>query len=389
VETRLSRLRRRRRWRRGARAAAAGAVLMSAVPLLPGHEGARPGYVASGEPDTRHPLIGAAPNPRGPFAEPKPPDRPPGPVSGVAQPGPFASGIPGVVLAAYQLAERLQATSQPGCHLHWWMLAGVGRVESNHADNGRLNLYGSTLSPILGPRLDGGNGFAAVRDTDGGTLDGDTTWDRAVGPMQFIPSAWRKFGVDAGGDRVADPNNIFDASASAGRYLCDGGRNLDDPGQLRAAAFSYNPSDAYVQAVLAWMRVYASGVAVVPVDARLVSASPPQPEQSQPAESGQPSQNSGDSGGPPPPQQSGGNPPPGGQNPPPGGDPQPLSPECLVDLQRLGLDPAKLGLRSEPQCHDYLLTLGPLRVGGAPASPPPAPAPASGQPSLLGSPAPR
>src|SRR5256885_4417989 len=68
VETRLSRLRRRRRWRRGARVAAAGAVLMSAVPLLPGHDGTRPGYVASGEPDTRHPLIGAAPNPRGPFA---------------------------------------------------------------------------------------------------------------------------------------------------------------------------------------------------------------------------------------------------------------------------------------------------------------------------------
>ncbi|TNC20912.1 lysozyme family protein [Amycolatopsis alkalitolerans] len=87
------------------------------------------------------------------------------------------------------------------------MLAAIGQVESQHADNGNLDPSGTTLTPILGPRLDGTNGFAAIRDTDGGALDGDKTWDRAVGPMQFIPSAWRRYGVTIDGAGPPNPNN--------------------------------------------------------------------------------------------------------------------------------------------------------------------------------------
>ena len=83
-----------------------------------------------------------------------------------------------------------------------------------------------------------------MADTDGGRLDGDTTWDRAVGPMQFLPSTWRTFGVDGDGDGVADPQDVEDASASTAAYLCYGGRDLP-AGGLRTAILSYNHSAAY------------------------------------------------------------------------------------------------------------------------------------------------
>ncbi len=43
------------------------------------------------------------------------------------------------------------------------------------------------IIPAMLP-LNGANGTQAIRDTDAGQLDGDSIWDRAVGPMQFIPS---------------------------------------------------------------------------------------------------------------------------------------------------------------------------------------------------------
>lgn len=55
-------------------------------------------------------------------------------------------------------------------------------------------------------------------DTDRGSLDRDPTYDRAVGPMQFIPGTWRRVGVDANGDGVKDPQDIGDAATAAAVY---------------------------------------------------------------------------------------------------------------------------------------------------------------------------
>jgi Transglycosylase SLT domain len=173
-------------------------------------------------------------------------------------------GIPGVVLDAYQFAQRTLVALRPGCHLPWSVLAGIGRIESNHASDGRVDAFGNTLGPILGPRLDGSPGIAAVADTDHATLDGDTVWDRAVGPMQFIPSTWRSYGVDGNGDGVGNPNNIYDATITAGLYLCAGSADLADPAQLQAAVFRYNHSATYVDIVLQWARAYLTGVIPTP-----------------------------------------------------------------------------------------------------------------------------
>jgi hypothetical protein len=175
------------------------------------------------------------------------------------------AGIPFNVLLAYRQAAQSMESTDPGCHLAWPVLAGIGKVESGHARGGALDANGRTLSPILGPVLSGGP-YAAIRDTDGGRWDGDTVWDRAVGPMQFIPSSWRAHAVDGNGDGIADPSNIYDASLAAAGYLCTGTRDLSQISDLRAAVFGYNHSSAYVDTVLAWARAYANGgLAIAPV----------------------------------------------------------------------------------------------------------------------------
>lgn len=169
------------------------------------------------------------------------------------------AGIPAQVLEAYRRAADEQAARTPGCHLPWTLLAAIGSVESNHARGGLLTADGTTTSPILGPVLNGGD-FAALTDTDGGTLDGDVLWDRAVGPMQFIPSTWSRWATTTRPLAPADPNNIFDATTTAAAYLCANNRDLSNPDQLNQAILSYNRSEDYLRNVLAWNAKYASGV---------------------------------------------------------------------------------------------------------------------------------
>jgi hypothetical protein len=175
-----------------------------------------------------------------------------------AQPGPL--GIPIPMLRAYEdAAQRLRGLA-PRCGLPWPILAAIGHIESNHADGGRVDQKGVTVRAILGPRLTGGPGAAAVPDTDGGRLDGDPVWDRALGPMQILPSTWMRFAVDGDDDGVASPHDVHDAILTAGNFLCAGGRDLRDPRALAAALSSYNHSASYVRAVLLWADAYARAV---------------------------------------------------------------------------------------------------------------------------------
>ncbi|MGW4391673.1 lytic transglycosylase domain-containing protein [Streptomyces sp. NPDC004685] len=176
---------------------------------------------------------------------------------GAAEALPTAYGIPGRVLAAYRRVAKELASEAPDCGIAVPLLAAIGRVESGHARGGALDAQGRTRSPILGPRLDGSPGVAAIHDTDNGAWDGDRVWDRAVGPAQFIPSTWRRWGSDGNGDGVRDPHQIDDAWLAAGRYLCTAGGDLSQDAGIRKAVLAYNHSDSYLELVLSWMRVYA------------------------------------------------------------------------------------------------------------------------------------
>ncbi|WSU55927.1 lytic transglycosylase domain-containing protein [Streptomyces sp. NBC_01092] len=182
---------------------------------------------------------------------------------GGGAPAEAGAALPASVFAAYGRAQERLSREAPGCRLRWQLLAAIGQVESGQARGGRVNGDGTTVTPILGPRLDG-VAFALIRDTDGGAHDGDTAYDRAVGPMQFIPSTWARWGADGNSDGRMDPNNVFDAALAAGRYLCAGGRDLSDPADLDRAILGYNHSAAYLRTVRAWYAYFLGGTRVVP-----------------------------------------------------------------------------------------------------------------------------
>jgi membrane-bound lytic murein transglycosylase B len=112
-----------------------------------------------------------------------------------------------------------------------------------------LGADGAVQPPVLGLPLDGKGGRQLIRDTDQGVMDGDRTYDRAVGPLQFIPATWREMQVDADNNQVADPNDIDDASLAAALYLCRGGRDLSRADAWWEAILSYNAVQPYAQKV--------------------------------------------------------------------------------------------------------------------------------------------
>jgi hypothetical protein len=171
------------------------------------------------------------------------------------------SGIPSVAVDAYVRAAGRLATEDPSCGIRWTLLAAIGRVESNHGRFGGVMLRddGYPTKPIRGIPLDGRPNVAEIRDTDRGRLDGDTRYDRAVGPMQFIPSTWKSVGVDGNGDGRRDPNNLFDAAYGAARYLCDGDADLRNVDDRAEAVRLYNNADEYVRVVLNLADMYETG----------------------------------------------------------------------------------------------------------------------------------
>ncbi|MEU1572172.1 lytic transglycosylase domain-containing protein [Streptomyces collinus] len=177
--------------------------------------------------------------------------------------GATEAGIPATVLDAYKKAETTLREAKPGCNLPWQLLAAIGRVESGQARGGQVRADGTTIKPILGPQLDG-NGFALIKDTDDGAYDGDSAYDSAVGPMQFIPSTWAWAGRDGNGDGKKDPNNIYDAALAAGHYLCRNNWDLSQQDDLDRAILSYNQSREYLNLVMRWLEYYRKGTHEVP-----------------------------------------------------------------------------------------------------------------------------
>ncbi|MGX1887477.1 lytic transglycosylase domain-containing protein [Streptomyces sp. NPDC055287] len=202
------------------------------------------------------------------------------------------AAVPGTVLGAYRRAEAGLAKSAPACDLRWQLLAAIGQVESGQARGGRVDADGTTYAPIIGPQLNG-RGFARIRDTDGGAYDNDTSYDHAVGPMQFIPSTWARWGADGNGDGSMNPHNVYDAALAAGRYLCAAGRDLSRPQDLNRAILSYNRSREYLRVVLSWYGYFRDGHQVLPAGGGSASGTKPVPSGSTRPEPGSPGPRAG------------------------------------------------------------------------------------------------
>ncbi|WP_433313454.1 lytic murein transglycosylase [Micromonospora sp. CA-269861] len=177
--------------------------------------------------------------------------RPSDALAGWAQQVGAKVGVPAVAMQAYGYAELVLAQTNRSCALSWTTLAAIGQVESGHgsANRAQLGQDGKAVPNIIGLPLDGKEGRMRIIDTDRGALDGDATLDRAIGPMQFIPTTWQEIGADADNDGRKDPHDLDDAALAAGNYLCKGGRNLSIPGDWWNAILSYNDVRRYAQDV--------------------------------------------------------------------------------------------------------------------------------------------
>ncbi|HET8929600.1 MAG TPA: lytic murein transglycosylase [Acidimicrobiales bacterium] len=169
--------------------------------------------------------------------------------------------LPLVALDAYVHADRIARLTTPGCHLHWSLLAGIGKIESGQGTHGGASVRqdGTLTRPIIGIPLDGNNGTETIVDADGGFM-------RAQGPMQFLPSTWASIAIDGDDDDRTDIQNLYDAAASAGAYLCRNGVDLATAAGLRRAILSYNFSGDYVGKVIRAMNDYAEALPSAPRD---------------------------------------------------------------------------------------------------------------------------
>jgi membrane-bound lytic murein transglycosylase B len=159
--------------------------------------------------------------------------------------------IPQVALESYGYAEWVLQQTRPTCKVQWTTLAAIGKLTTDHGRQGgaALDAQGRMRPALIGPAQNGAPGTAKVPDTDGGALDGDQTWDHAVGPMQMLPAMWRASGVDADGDNLADPQDIDDAVLAAGYFLCAAGKDLTVVANWKAAVGGYHAMSPQIDKV--------------------------------------------------------------------------------------------------------------------------------------------
>jgi hypothetical protein len=135
------------------------------------------------------------------------------PTMSLALPGPVAVGVPNFFIDKFRIPVFLLSIYQAAgiqYGVPWEVLAAINEIETNYGRNLNVSTAG------------------------------------AVGWMQFLPSTWKMYGVDANGDGKKDPYNPVDGIFAAARYLKAAGAQDD----LRKAIFAYNHADWYVNSVL-------------------------------------------------------------------------------------------------------------------------------------------
>ncbi|HEX8120592.1 MAG TPA: lytic murein transglycosylase [Solirubrobacteraceae bacterium] len=135
------------------------------------------------------------------------------PTTSIAAPGPAPIGVPNFFIDKFRIPPFLLSIYQAAgieYGVRWEVLAAINEIETDYGRNLNVSSAG------------------------------------AVGWMQFMPSTWKRYGVDANGDSKRDPYNPVDAIFSAARYLRAAGADKD----LARAVFAYNHADWYVDSVL-------------------------------------------------------------------------------------------------------------------------------------------
>jgi hypothetical protein len=138
---------------------------------------------------------------------------PANPTYSLATPGPARIGVPNFFIDKFRIPPFLLPIYQAAgiqYGVRWEVLAAINEIETDYGRNLNVSSAG------------------------------------AVGWMQFLPSTWRLYGVDANGDNVKDPYNPIDAIFAAARYLRAAGADQD----IRRAVFAYNHADWYVDSVM-------------------------------------------------------------------------------------------------------------------------------------------
>ena len=138
---------------------------------------------------------------------------PANPTFSLSTPGPARIGVPNFFIDKFRIPPFLLPIYQAAgiqYGVRWEILAAINEIETDYGRNLNVSSAG------------------------------------ALGWMQFMPSTWRVYGIDANGDKVADPYNPVDAIFAAARYLRAAGADQD----IRQAVFAYNHADWYVDSVL-------------------------------------------------------------------------------------------------------------------------------------------
>jgi hypothetical protein len=142
------------------------------------------------------------------------------PTLSLGLPGPAPIGVPNFIINKFRIPPFLLPLYQAAgvqYGIRWEVIAAINEIETDYGRNLNVSSAG------------------------------------AVGWMQFLPSSWRTYGVDANRDGQKDPYNPVDAIFATGRYLkAAGGDN-----NLRRAIFAYNHADWYVDSVLMRARMIA------------------------------------------------------------------------------------------------------------------------------------
>jgi membrane-bound lytic murein transglycosylase B len=168
------------------------------------------------------------------------------------------TGIPIRALSAYAGAAIAKSQIMPECGISWNTIAAIGAVESDHGrhDGSTMADDGTVSPPIYGVRIGD--------DSDGGEFDGAAKFDRAAGPMQFIPESWHNWRTDANGDGLPDVQNIDDAAMATANYLCRVSSDMVGPNGWRAGIAGYNSAPSYAVAVASEANAYADAASTTP-----------------------------------------------------------------------------------------------------------------------------